>query len=73
MISFSPDSPGVVWGENVGLPATELEGLLADLQGRIPGGDASLTTPIVSFETGTDLNRFSDAIGRPYDMKDVTQ
>lgn len=63
----------LVMGEGSVLPASELEAVLADLQARVPSGDVSLNAPIVSFETGTDLNRFSDAIGHPYDMKDITQ
>ncbi len=63
----------LVLGESVGLPAAELERVLSDLQGRLPSGEVSLTAPVVSFETGTDLDRFSNAIGHPYDMKDVTQ
>jgi hypothetical protein len=63
----------LVLGESVELPAAELERVLADLQERLPDGEVSLNAPVVRFETGTDLDRFSDAIGHPYDIKDVTQ
>lgn len=63
----------LVLGESVGLPAAELERVLVDLQARLPGGEVSLKAPVVSFETGVDLDRFSDAIGQPYDVKDVVQ
>lgn len=63
----------LVLGESTGVPAADLETVLADLQKRVPGGDVSLTAPVLSFETGADLNRFSDAVGQPYQVKDVTQ
>jgi hypothetical protein len=63
----------LVMGEGVGLPASDMEGVLADLQARVPGGEVTLAAPVVSFETGTDLNGFSIAIGLAYDVKDVVQ
>lgn len=63
----------LVLGESLGLPGAELERVVLDLQGRVPHGNVTLAAPVVSFETGTDLDRFSDAVGQAYDMKDVTQ
>jgi hypothetical protein len=63
----------LVLGEGLGMPASDMEGVLADLQARVPGGEVTLAAPAMSFETGNDLNGFSNAIGQAYDVKDVIQ